>query len=88
MLLKEITAAAAEIDKDAVPLDTVYFGGGTPSLLQPHQVGVILETVNDRLGSIFGAEITLEMDPGTFDRETVVTEFAKVGINRVSLGVR
>lgn len=93
VLLREISSASFERDKNgrdfstSPPLETVYFGGGTPSLLQPQQVGRILSTLDDCIGSISGAEITLEMDPGTFDRATAVA-FAKSGVNRVSLGVQ
>ena len=93
VLLREITSAALEIDETGMDrqafksLETVYFGGGTPSLLRPDQVGKILSTLDDRIGAIEGAEITLEMDPGTFDRDTAIA-FAKSGVNRVSLGVQ
>ena len=87
IISREITAAAVEIDRDETQLETVYFGGGTPSLLQPHEVGKILDSLDDRIGAISSAEITLEMDPGTFNRETAIA-FAKSGVNRVSLGVQ
>lgn len=68
-------------------IDTIYFGGGTPSLLRPEQVREILDTVDHYLGIDSSTEVTLEMDPGTFDRSTA-TAFKSAGINRVSLGVQ
>ena len=48
-------------------LKTVYLGGGTPSLLEPEQVDRILRSLDERFGIASDAEITMEMDPGTFD---------------------
>lgn len=70
---------------DGPPLSTVYFGGGTPSLLTPPQVEGLLEALRRRFGLAPGAEITLEMDPATFDEARLQAVLA-AGINRVSLG--
>ncbi len=67
------------------PLSTVYIGGGTPSLLTPFQVRQLLIHLDRRYGLSAGAEITLEMDPASFD-QTDLEAFLDVGINRVSLG--
>ena len=48
-------------------LKTVYLGGGTPSLLEPQQVDRILRALDQRFGIATDAEISMEMDPGTFD---------------------
>ena len=69
------------------PLETVFFGGGTPSLLSAGQLGQILDALEKRLGIGSGAEISMEMDPDTFDRRQL-QEFVNLGINRVSLGVQ
>ena len=53
------------------PLKTVFFGGGTPSLLSVWQLTHILETLDRRFGISAGAEISIEMDPGTFDLNQV-----------------
>src|SRR3989442_2367728 len=45
-------------------VDTIYFGGGTPSLLSPNQVQQIVDAVHHRFNVTGGAEITLEMNPG------------------------
>lgn len=48
-------------------VDTLFFGGGTPSLCPPELVKVLIDTVEDCFGIAPGAEISMEMDPGTFD---------------------
>lgn len=68
-------------------LKTVFFGGGTPSLLSVEQLGRILDKLNQRFGIAVGAEISMEMDPGTFSLEQL-TGYQKTGVNRVSLGVQ
>jgi oxygen-independent coproporphyrinogen-3 oxidase len=67
------------------PLATVYLGGGTPSMLTPAQVGGILEALARHFGLAPAAEISLEMDPASFDRPRLAGYLA-AGINRVSLG--
>jgi hypothetical protein len=67
------------------PLATVYFGGGTPSMLSPDQVGGLLDALRRRFGLAPAAEISLEMDPASFDRPRLAGYLA-AGINRVSLG--
>jgi len=67
------------------PLSTVYLGGGTPSMLTPDQVGGLLEALARRFGLASAAEISLEMDPASFDRPRLAGYLA-AGVNRVSLG--
>ena len=67
------------------PLSTIYIGGGTPSLLSPDQIGALLDSLRRRFGIQEGAEITLEMDPASFDQQQLRAVLAR-GINRVSLG--
>ncbi len=67
------------------PLSTVYFGGGTPSLLTAEQLEELLETLRQRFGLAPGAEVTLEMDPATFDQNRLGAVL-RAGVNRVSLG--
>ncbi|HZV58796.1 MAG TPA: radical SAM family heme chaperone HemW [Candidatus Eremiobacteraceae bacterium] len=67
-------------------VDTVYFGGGTPSLLEPAHLGDILDTLRKTFRCRF-AEVTLEADPETIEHEKAVAWVA-AGINRVSLGVQ
>ncbi|MED6108570.1 hypothetical protein PIB30_025393 [Stylosanthes scabra] len=85
-LCREISATQVELDAKA-PLETVYFGGGTPSLVPPRLVSLVLETLKMKFGLSEDAEISMEMDPGTFDAKTM-KEVMLLGVNRVSLGVQ
>lgn len=71
----------------AEPLASVYFGGGTPSLLQPQQLGQVLDSIAAQMDILAEAEITLEVNPGTVDYESL-RAFRAIGINRISLGVQ
>ncbi len=68
-------------------LKTVFFGGGTPSLLSVSQLSNILETLDGKFGIAAEAEISIEIDPGTFTLEQL-RGYAAAGVNRVSLGVQ
>ncbi len=69
------------------PLNTVFFGGGTPSLLSPQQLGQIIRAIALHFGIANQAEISMEIDPGTFDRDRLVG-YLDAGVNRFSLGVQ
>ena len=69
------------------PVDTVYFGGGTPSLLDPATVGGLLEGVARHLGLAAAAEITLEANPGTVTAASLAG-YRAAGVNRLSLGLQ
>lgn len=68
-------------------LDTVYFGGGTPSLLAPRQLGRLLEEIARQGRMREGAEITLEVNPGTADQSRF-RALRQLGFNRLSLGAQ
>jgi oxygen-independent coproporphyrinogen-3 oxidase len=90
-LIKEITNWN-EIDGQAL-VDTIYFGGGTPSLLTPSQVERILTAVHERFQIINGAEVTIELNPGdggtsVASKQETMREFRRVGINRASFGAQ
>ncbi len=68
-------------------VDTVYFGGGTPSLLASEQISRILSAINGRMTVCDGAEITLEANPAAVTREKL-RELRSLGINRLSVGVQ
>lgn len=68
-------------------VDTVYFGGGTPSLLSPKQVQTILKQVEMYFDLQRGSEITMEMNPATVTADSL-REFRSLGINRASFGVQ
>src|SRR5205085_10133436 len=62
-------------------VDTVYFGGGTPSLLSHAQASHILDAVRRRFNVDADVEVTLEMNPGTVTRETL-RDLRAAGVNR------
>lgn len=66
---------------------SVFFGGGTPSLLSPGAVEAVLEELERHFDIVPGAEISLEANPNTFEREKFLG-FRAAGINRLSLGVQ
>lgn len=68
-------------------LDTVYFGGGTPALMRPDQLGRILLEASERFGIRDGAEITLEANPNDVLRADL-QGLAQAGITRLSIGVQ
>ncbi|MBD2243266.1 radical SAM family heme chaperone HemW [Nostoc sp. FACHB-888] len=69
------------------PLKTIFFGGGTPSLLSIEQLQRIVTELEKHFGIASGAEISMEIDPATFDLAHI-TGYRNVGVNRVSLGVQ
>ncbi|MBF2028759.1 MAG: coproporphyrinogen III oxidase [Oscillatoriales cyanobacterium C42_A2020_001] len=68
-------------------LQTVFFGGGTPSLLSVEQLNQILTALDQQFGIATDAEISMEIDPATFDLAQV-KGYKAAGVNRVSLGVQ
>jgi oxygen-independent coproporphyrinogen-3 oxidase len=68
-------------------IQTVFFGGGTPSLFQADSIGRLLDGVRQRLGFAPDAEITLEANPGTVERGRFAA-YKGVGITRLSIGVQ
>lgn len=67
--------------------ETVYLGGGTPSLLSSKEVGELLGSLHRTFRIEPGAEITLEVNPGTADKEKL-EEYRTAGVNRLSVGVQ
>jgi oxygen-independent coproporphyrinogen-3 oxidase len=85
-----VSALVREIegfDGEGIQADTAYFGGGTPSLLTPRQVGKILGAVNKKFAIARDAELTMEMNPATVTPETL-DGYRNLGINRASFGVQ
>jgi oxygen-independent coproporphyrinogen-3 oxidase len=76
-----------ETNKSEIEVDTIYFGGGTPSLLSPAQLENLLSTVRRRFNVSDGVEITMEMNPGTITSETL-GGFHSLGVNRASFGAQ
>ncbi|WP_298617436.1 radical SAM family heme chaperone HemW [uncultured Thermosynechococcus sp.] len=90
-LIQEYVAALcqeiAQTPPDPQPLQTIFFGGGTPSLVPPQYIAQLLEALDRQIGIAPGAEISMEMDPGTFGLEQL-QGYLSAGVNRISLGVQ
>lgn len=83
-LAKEISTNDFVADQ---PIDTIYFGGGTPSLLKADQLQSLLSVVKNRFRVDQNVEITMEMNPGTVNPD-VLTQFRELGVNRASFGAQ
>jgi putative oxygen-independent coproporphyrinogen III oxidase len=84
-VVRELRARAAQFPgREAV---SVYFGGGTPSLWDPPQLGRVLDEVRALWRVRPDAEVTLEANPGTTDEERFAA-FRALGVNRLSIGVQ
>lgn len=70
-----------------VPFETIFFGGGTPSLLSPFEIGKILNRLAGTFAISDNAEITLETNPGTVDIGKL-RDFKAAGVNRISFGIQ
>lgn len=68
-------------------VDTVFFGGGTPSLMEPGVVGAVLDRIARRWSLAPDAEITLEANPTSVEADRF-RGFAAAGVNRVSMGIQ
>ena len=90
-LIEEMDCARAWTEQMGVELartvDTVYFGGGTPSLLAPKLIKKLFAAMRDRFDFEPDAEITIECAPGQIADE-MIEAFQVVGVNRLSLGVQ
>ena len=81
-LLREIGSAA-----DGAPADTVFFGGGTPSLLEPAEIGRLIQACREAFALTSDAEITMEANPETVTQARL-HGFRAAGVNRLSYGVQ
>lgn len=88
-LLHEVTLARAVLEGlgPLRPASTVFFGGGTPTLLPPGDLGRMLDGVREAFGIAEGAEITVEANPDTVT-DAVMAELAASGVTRVSIGMQ
>lgn len=88
---KYIRALINEIRTADVPessqVISVFFGGGTPSLIKPQQLAGVMKALHSRFRIRDGAEISMECNPGTADAATL-SEFHSLGISRLSIGVQ
>lgn len=83
-IIKEIEQRASEI---TTPLTSIYFGGGTPSILEKHQLEAIFSAIGNHFQLSHEVEITLEANPDDLSLEHL--QFLKtLGINRLSIGIQ
>ncbi len=68
-------------------ITSIFFGGGTPSLMQPEYLEEIISSIAENFTVSAEAEITMETNPGTVDKEKL-RKFRSSGINRISIGVQ
>ncbi|MBT4035072.1 MAG: radical SAM family heme chaperone HemW [Candidatus Marinimicrobia bacterium] len=86
-ILKEIEQKTRELDLSRYYLDTIFFGGGTPNLLEPKHLGQLLETLLDLAQAGENMEIGMEINPGEASLENLKA-YKALGINRVSIGMQ
>ncbi|MBD2177351.1 coproporphyrinogen III oxidase [Pseudanabaena sp. FACHB-1998] len=86
VLCQEIALTVQEIPPSA-PLETIFLGGGTPSLLSVSQLAQIFETIAQEFAIASNAEISLEANAGTVSLETL-RDYRRLGVNRISLGAQ
>lgn len=87
-----VQALLADLDQDlhwvqSRPLQSIFFGGGTPSLFSPEAIAAILRGVEARIPFIDQIEITLEANPGTVEQARF-EGYRQAGVNRLSIGVQ
>jgi len=86
-----LAALAAEIDGSEEfhgrEVDTVFLGGGTPSLLSPAQIGLVLDRLGERFDIVGGAEVSMEGNPSDLSPERL-RAIRRAGVNRLSVGVQ
>ncbi len=86
-LLTEIELRSNLLGNQKFKVDTIFFGGGTPSIINPSNLEKILNKINLYFEIVAGAEITLECNPGTVEIK-FLEDYYKMGINRISFGVQ
>lgn len=85
LTIAEIQMARNQSTADAVP--TIFFGGGTPSLMEPDDLGRVVREIDRHFGLTRDCEITLEANPDTLTKERL-QRCREIGINRLSLGMQ
>ena len=87
LAIAEIRLAARVLGGRTGPVQTVFFGGGTPTLLPPADLAAILHAIEAEFGLAPGAEVTSEANPETVDQR-VLAELRAAGFTRISLGMQ
>ncbi len=85
-LCKELVYLASSVS-EALPIHTIYFGGGTPSLVPSEGIKHILAIVRQHFDLLPSAEVTLEANPGTVSADYFY-QIRNMGVNRISLGIQ
>ncbi|HEY6906957.1 MAG TPA: radical SAM family heme chaperone HemW, partial [Ignavibacteriaceae bacterium] len=85
-LKKEIDHYSVIYSADRV-YSTIYFGGGTPSLMDPYYIAEIIGYIRHKFTFLQDAEVTLETNPGTVD-QIKLKDFRAAGVNRLSIGIQ
>ena len=86
LLIKEIRLARAQVVENTV-VPSIFFGGGTPSLMQASDIGRVISAIKSEFNLSLDAEITMECNPDTVSKESLA-QFKAVGVNRVSFGMQ
>jgi len=86
LLISEIKSARIEVGESAV-IPSIFFGGGTPSLMEASDIGRVISTIKDQFNLDKDAEITLETNPDTVTKEKLA-QFLAAGVNRLSFGMQ
>jgi len=86
-LLRELSYWSAQPQYADRPIQTIFFGGGTPSLAPPSLIRAVLNTIEQLFGINHHAEITLEANPGTAEAERFA-DYRNAGVNRLSIGAQ
>ena len=86
LLLQEIDSVREQIVGE-ITVPSIFFGGGTPSLMQPNDIGRVILKIKNEFDLPVNSEITLECNPDTVTKDSL-ENFKKVGINRVSFGMQ
>ena len=86
-LSQEIDLARRVLGASQAPVETIFFGGGTPTLLPPREIGAIIAGIDAAFGLVPGAEVTIEANPETVDQRSLA-DLRDNGVTRVSFGMQ
>jgi oxygen-independent coproporphyrinogen-3 oxidase len=84
-LAKELQLRKKEFQKESIA--TIYFGGGTPSVLTPEEIKFLIDVIYENYNVVSTPEITLEANPDDLSEDRIAA-FAELGINRLSIGIQ
>ncbi|HXD99736.1 MAG TPA: radical SAM family heme chaperone HemW [Candidatus Acidoferrum sp.] len=84
---REVTLLAGTAWAQRVAIETIFFGGGTPSLLEPEDMAGLLDAVRARFTVAEGVEVTVECNPESVSRDKLA-RYRGAGVNRISMGVQ